>query len=284
MDDHVRQGGLQEQWRDMARSIESMRQMLNQRDLKERLEHADWLELQTMNVRLLEAVKRLTWRIRRTTGSCDLAGCDFELVKEIEQLFAAFSRTLLARVLIPYWQNERTGLVDSAEIEELPGKATHWQMRGHLPQLPIELHATPASAEPSHILLAEELLAIRYVSLIRAVLANMRYLMMFVSSSFVLAIVAWNSYPFQPRQQVDWIFTGLLLVLGSGIVWVFAQMYRNPILSRVTETKANELGVEFYMRIVSFGIVPLFTWLAYQFPDIGSVIFKLFQPGVQVMK
>jgi hypothetical protein len=188
------------------------------------------------------------------------------------------------RVLIPYWQNERTGLVDSGEVEELPGKASRWQMSGQLPHLPIELHASPASAEPSRIMLAEEFLAIRYVSLVRAVLANMRYLMIFVSTSFVLAIVAWNSYPFQPRQQVDWVFTGLLFFLGSGIVWVFAQMYRDPILSRVTETKANELGWDFYIRILSFGAVPLITWLAYQFPDIGSVIFKVLQPGAEVMK
>jgi hypothetical protein len=47
---------------------------------------------------------------------------------------------------------------------------------------------------------------------------------------------------------------------------------------------AVELGIEFYMRILSFGAVPLFTWLAYQFPDIGSVIFNLFQPVAQVMK
>src|SRR5258708_37882425 len=45
------------------------------------------------------------------------------------------------------------------------------------------------------------------------------------------AAVGWNSYPFQPRQQLDWCFTILMLCLGTGFVWVFAQIHRNPILS-----------------------------------------------------
>jgi hypothetical protein len=94
----------------------------------------------------------------------------------------------------------------------------------------------------------------------------------------------WHVYPFQPRQQVDWLCTGLLFVLGTGIVWVFAQMYLNPILSRITDTRPNELGWEFYLRIVAFGAIPVLTWLAYQFPDFGNMVFKLFQPAVDVMK
>jgi hypothetical protein len=108
--------------------------------------------------------------------------------------------------------------------------------------------------------------------------------MMFVSGAFVLAIVAWNSYPFQPRQWINAVFTALLALLGCGIIWVLAQMHRNPILSRITDTKPNELGVEFYFRMVTLGAVPVLTWLAYQFPEIGGGIFKFFQPGLKVMK
>jgi hypothetical protein len=54
----------------------------------------------------------------------------------------------------------------------------------------MELHAGPTSEEPPRILVAEEFLAIRYIPLFRAVLSNMRYLMIFVSASFVLAMVA----------------------------------------------------------------------------------------------
>jgi hypothetical protein len=52
-------------------------------------------------------------------------------------------------------------------------------------------------------------------------------------------------------------------------------MHRNAILSRITDTTANELGWEFYLRLVTFGAVPVLTWLAYQFPEIGGTLYKV---------
>jgi len=166
-------------------------------------------------------------------------------------------------MLIPYWRNERIGLVESRETERAP--ASDFSL-------------------PARILAAEEFLTIRYISLITAVLANLRFLMTFVSASFVLAFLAWNSSALQPRQLVDWSFTILLVILGSGVVAVLAQMHRNPILSRITDTRANELGWDFYLRIAAFGALPVLTWVAYQFPDFGSMIYRFIEPAVPVIK
>jgi hypothetical protein len=271
----LRHGGTQEQRIDMARSLESMRQMIHQPDLKASLPDSERHELEDANRGLLDLIGRLFK---------EAGGPRYDSIKKIEIEFAAFSQKLLTTVLIPYWKNERVGLVASEEIAELPIKARRSETHVEHPSLPMELHAGPTSEEPARILVAEEFLAIRYISLIRAVLSNMRYLMIFVSASFVLAMAAWNSYPFQPRQWVDWLFTGFMLFLGSGVIWVFAQMHRNPILSRITDTKANELGWDFYLRIASYGAVPVLAWLTYQFPDVGSIISKFLQPGVPVLK
>jgi hypothetical protein len=278
----LRQGGLQEQWRDMARSVESMRQIVHQPDLTRRVSISDWQELTDVNKSLQGKIKEIRAQFAAgLAAKAPLQERGYHFVKNIEQTFAAFGQKLLSSTLIPYWKDERTGLVESWEIDELPVKSQ--EHAGKLSH-PMELHAGPASEEPALVLAAEEFIAIRYVSLIRAVLVNIRYLMIFISASFALAIVAWNSYPFQPRQQVDWIFTGLLVFLGLGVLWVFAQMYRDPILSRITDTKANELGWEFWLRIISFGAVPVMAWLAYQFPDVGSTIYKFVEPAIPVIK
>jgi hypothetical protein len=274
----LRHGGIQEQWRDMARSLESMRQMLHQSDLTT---NADMRELEATNTNLLEQIRLL---LAQPEGRRQPGQHDHDFMMRIEVEFAAFSQKLLTMILIPYWKTERIGMVASQEIEELPIKARCSETEAERHILPMELHAGPSLEVPRRILLAEEFLAIRYISLVRAVLSNMRHLMMFVSASFVLAMVAWNSYPFQPRQWVDWLFTGFLFFLGSGVIWVFAQMHRNPILSRITDTKANELGWDFYLRIASYGALPVIAWLTYQFPDIGSVVSKFLQPGVPVIK
>ena len=267
----------------MARSLESMRQMLHQPDLKASLSDSDWRQLAEVYASILEDIRLLGSRIAEPSLGQRRVGYDYDFMKTTKIEVAAFGQKLLSMILLPYWTNERIGLVASEEIEELPLKARRSEAPVEHPSLSMELHAGPASAEPRRILVAEEFLAIRYVSLIRAVLSNMLYLTIFVSASFVLAMVAWNSYPFQPRQQVDWLFTGFLLFLGSGVIWVFAQMYRSPILSRITDTKA-ELGWDFYWRIASYGAVPVLTWLAYQFPEIGRVISKFLQPVVPVIK
>jgi hypothetical protein len=170
--------------------------------------------------------------------------------------------------LIPYWDNKRVGFVED-DGDDLGVNAAKPE--------------TPAK-DPLPILLAEELLVIRYVALIRSVLVNIRYLMLFTCAAFVLSIVAWNSYPFQPHQLIDWCFTLLLVFLGIGVVWVFAQMHRNSILSRITDTTPNKLGLDFYIRILTFGAAPVLTWLAYQFPDVGGSLLRILQPGLQVVK
>jgi hypothetical protein len=276
----LRQSGLHEQWRDMARSVESMRQMLHDNDLKKILTASQQERLEATYNSLLADIEEVHDNRTGSTGKYTMGKKNSQIMRRIEARFSEFSHDLLFAVLIPFWKDERTGLVEGDENEDIPMKARRWRMQGSFPNAPIQIRAVPEGADLAGVILAEEFLAIRYVALIRAILANMRYLMLFVSGSFVLSIVAWNSYPFEPRQQIDWLFTALLLVLGSGIIWVFAQMYRNPILSRITESRPNELGMEFYIRIVGFGAIPVLTWLAYQFPAVGSEIFKLFQPAV----
>jgi len=179
------------------------------------------------------------------------------LMRAVEENLAQFSEALLETVLVPSWTSISSRFVDTNP---------------------------KTGSDPVNIRVAEEFLAIRYVSLIRVVLVNIRSLLLFVSASFVLAIVGWNSYPFQPHQFIDVVFTCMLAILGGEVIWVLAQMHRDPILSRITHTRPNELGWEFYARSVAFGAVPVLTWIAYQFPALGSALFKFLQPGLDVVK
>jgi hypothetical protein len=44
------------------------------------------------------------------------------------------------------------------------------------------------------------------------------------------------------------------------------------------------LGVDFYIRLLVFGAVPVLTWLAYQFPEIWGAIYRFIQPGLGVIE
>jgi hypothetical protein len=302
----LRQGGLEEYWRDMARSTEAMRQMLNAKDLSDAIKAkhpSTWGELEKTNDDLGDQIRALrlligdkTPKRRREDSSRrkqlrdflvgdDIPGPmyrdELNLMASIERCYARFCELLLEGLLIPYWDKERTGFVEGEPMEMMPIKAKRGTAEV---QDALELHAAPHKGEEENIRLAEEFLAIRYLSVIRAVLINLRYTMIFVSMAFVLAILAWNSYPFRPQSWIDWMFTAVLVILGSGIVWVFAQMYRNPTLSRITDTSANELGKEFYLRLATFGGIPLLTWLASQFPVIGNSLLHFIKPGLEIVK
>jgi hypothetical protein len=279
----LRQGGFDRQLRDQARSAESLTQMLNKGGFARRIPAAQFVTLQGMCAKVRHQIEELRDEPQPKSRS-RTSQHQFERARDLEGQLASIASVLLDHVLVDYWEHERTGLVESKEQEELPIKAKTSDAQAAAPSQPLQLHTTAASVDPPSIQVAEEFLAIRYLSLIRGVLAHLGSLMSFVSASFVLAIVAWNSYPFQPRGEVDWVLTMVMLLLGAGIIWVFAQMHRDPILSRVTETNANELGLDFYIRILTFGAVPVITWLAYQFPEIGNMIFKFLQPGLEVMK
>jgi len=272
-----RQSGLHMRWRDMARTSESIRQLLHLRRLSS---ITSLLKSSTLlDSRMAELQRRVRssgWQEPLGPDLCSLPkehwdcpfgqnGDELALLYCIESSYADFCRELLAEVLIPYWSKKRTGFVDASK----DGTAD-------------DSKKDPVPKEPEFILAAEELLVIRYVALIRAVLVNLNYLMSFVTACFVLALVAWNSYPFQPHALIDWCFTILLFVIGIGFLTIFAQMHRNPILSRITDTSPNELGWQFFLRIGTFGAVPVLTWLAYQFPSIGGYVYRLIQPGLQV--
>lgn len=290
----MRQGGLVEQWRDMARSTESMRQIVHDRELKDSfcLHHeSQWKQLEKIQNDLDDHIAQIILAVGAKdddliSASLKTPHAGLMLMAAIESCYAKACEALLGGILIPYWEDKRVGLVEGEKPSDLPinARTVRKEETGSRSHTQLQLHTHVVAEEPMYIWVAEEFLVIRYVSLIRAVMVNMRRLLLFISTVFVLMIVAWNSYPFQPRQWIDEAFTALFFLLGAGIIWVFAQMHRNPVLSRITDTNANELGFEFYLRVLTFGAVPVLTWLAYQFPEIGSGLFKLIQPGLEVIK
>jgi hypothetical protein len=180
---------------------------------------------------------------------------------------------------VPHWQRIRAEFVESEPDDTTAVYAERVPHEESETAEALQFRTGPAT-EDHTLHLAEEFLAIRYLSLIRAVLVNVRHLITFIATAFVLSIVAWNSYPFRPRQWVDAGLTMLLFVLGSGVVWVLAQVHRDPILSRITRTRPNELGIDFYLRIAAVGVIPVLTWMAYQFPSISDSIQRYLQPGI----
>ena len=199
----------------------------------------------------------------------------------VETDFAEFSDALLQYILLPHWRHNRAEFVESEADRPVIIQARRSPQEEETASSQ-EWNRNAGSVRSEHVVhLAEEFLAIRYLSLMRAVLVNVRHLMTWIATAFVLCIVSWNSYPFRPRAWVDAALTTILLILGGGVIWVLAQIHRDPILSRITRTRPNELGADFFLRVAGVGALPVLTWMAYQFPSISDSILRYLQPGVE---
>jgi hypothetical protein len=201
-----------------------------------------------------------------------------ELVRRMQETFTQIQVRLATilnhalRVLQQYWSthildpDESLDRKDDKESDKVQETASAQDKETQLP------------------LLLEKYVAIRYMAFIRAVLSHVRLLLIFLAISFSLMLISLNVYSFEPHQSLIWSFTAIFAVIGVTALAVLAEAHRNEILSRISGTKPNELGLSFYVRIASLGAAPLFTLLATHFPSIGRFLLSMFQPGLEALK
>src|SRR5579872_803420 len=293
-----RQGGEEAEWSYLSRSLEAMRRVgyCNQ---KLDLEMKTDIGLEPQTTKDMEAVKGLVEEIRTTREQLKLekptlvaphmnrefrasspsqpasptAELFFQLEVGLHQLQDRLADVLqgIWSVLDRRWKN---GDFISAEVEDDKDEKQ------------VAVYCNPEKSDPKEeqIQKMEEFVALRYVDFIRGALGHMRFLLIFLGISFTLVLISLNVYSFEPHQTLLWSFTAVFIVIGFLIFQVLMQVHRDHILNRIAKTKPSDLGIQFYLRIVSVGIVPLLTLLATHFPSIGRFLVSLVQPGLEALK
>lgn len=132
--------------------------------------------------------------------------------------------------------------------------------------------------------LLEKYAALRWAEFIRAVIARIRLLILFLAVGFSLAMISLVIYAFEPHHELLWSVTAIFIGIGVLVVTVLAQIYSDPILSSIVGSKPGKLDFAFYVRLVAIGIGPFLTLLATHFPGIGRYVLSLVQPGLEAMK
>jgi hypothetical protein len=60
-------------------------------------------------------------------------------------------------------------------------------------------------------------------------------------------------------------------------------MARDAILSRLSGTDAGKLDISFYLRVLSYGALPVLALLASQYPSVGRSLVSWLQPALNAM-
>ncbi len=127
--------------------------------------------------------------------------------------------------------------------------------------------------------LGNEFIAMRIAAYVRYVTLQMKNLMTFMSLGFLLTLLASISYPFDRPQIIAWSATLTLAALLFTVGTVLAQMDRDGILSRMSNSTPGQVRyMAFVKHMLAVGGLPIVTVLATLFPAIGSYLFSWAAP------
>jgi hypothetical protein len=192
------------------------------------------------------------------------------LLKLFQLSTARTAAALLVRLLLPEWRREKNSLI-LVEAAQSGGNEN-------------DQSTAPPLSEKQYIRDAEEFVCLPYMGFVQNILGRMRSMVMSILWLFVATAIAISSYPFDPRQGLSGAVLVLFILQAGVIFYVYAQMHRDATLSHITNTTPGELGGDFWLKIVSFGIAPLLGLLTTVFPGITDFVFSWLQPGLQSIK
>ena len=185
------------------------------------------------------------------------------LMKRVESLQKEMAKTgaiLIRDVLKPMWEEDQTAPAVSSD-----------DRLAKTPLLPFRA-------------MAEEYAALVYVNFLVSVLLRVRTLVISAAGLYVFIVMSMNVYPFEPHPSLQTLGVVLLLVMVGAVAYVYAEMHREVILSRLTSTAPGELGMDFWVKLACAAAIPVFSLLATQFPGINQFLFSWLEPALQAMK
>ena len=247
----LQSGGMEQAEVTLARSRAKLSEMLASpgidNDLRQRLSAIE-PGLQSRIAEFLRA---------KSCGKTECAANFIGLQTELQKI----SELLIANVLMTRWPNgDTTGLA----ADEEPGKAE------------------VALSREEFARLAEEFVALRFVAFIRYVMLQLRNYLAFLSVAFLLTVISFNSYPFEPHHTLTTFLTVVFFILGAFLAIAFVQMSRDSVLRRLGNE--GKLSGAVIWRGISFGGLPLITILASQFPTLGGFLFSWVQPALEAVR
>ncbi len=204
--------------------------------------------------------------IERRSRGLDMAMVNDAKALEVRRSLSRCTEKIIKHLLIGEWSEER----ESLDVTESPEDD---KSKEHL-----------ALSEVPAVRLAEEFVCLVYVGYLQNMLARMRTVALSMAGLFAAITLSLAFYPFTPRPLLTLSLLLLLLVLGAVVAVVYAGLDRDRTLSHITNTEPGALGLNFWIRILSFAGVPVLGLIVAQFPGITDFVVSWIQPNMNAVK
>ena len=269
---------LAERYRVLSRQLESLRHLENQ--LEAWVPKEDSLPRGTKEREQRNKAREQVARCRKRATTFALwyvergerPDRNLEPMRAYQEDLAATAGVIVTEILGPAWQRETESLIIRKDAnkgkDDDGGSAVSFDLTG----------------VPAHVQAAEEFVVLPYLGFIQNVLGRIRTIVLGSLFLFVATTFAVASYPFDPLPLLGIVFLIVFAVVGGIVILVYAQMHRDTTLSYITNTSPGELGSQFWLQLITFGIGPLLGLLTTLFPSITDFVTSWLQPSVQALK
>jgi hypothetical protein len=270
---------LEERYRVMSLQGESLRHLKNTITLWRPDSSWDTSAKATVLTKIEEAqAANLEFGKFYVTHQMDDQAVDLSTLLAFRERLLETAGIVIENILIPAWQRETDSLI-------LFGSKKDDQREDESAKEGVETHLVLSTDRLApHVRVSEEFVVLPYLAFIQNILGRLRTMALGSLWLFVGTTLAISSYPFQPLNVLGGIFLAAFVTQGAITVLIYSQMARDVTLSHITNTSPGKLGLEFWERVVAFGIGPLIGLLTTLFPSITDFVFSWLQPGAQALK
>jgi hypothetical protein len=127
---------------------------------------------------------------------------------------------------------------------------------------------------------AEDFLAMHVLLVVRELLSRLANVFFYIIVAVMLMVAVQQSFPFQPRQELlgmAWIYVLSAVIL---VVAILVQMEHDDVLSAFASTASGKVNWDaaLWSKIFIYGVIPIATVFAAQFPGIGTTLLDWLTP------
>jgi hypothetical protein len=132
---------------------------------------------------------------------------------------------------------------------------------------------------------AEDFVAIEAVNYLSQFFVQLRNLVTSLTVGTLLLFLAMVSYPFQPQRLLLTYLGVLVVCLATGAMWIFLQIEKDELVSRVLKTTPNRISFHptFVSSVLTY-VVPLLGVLALLSNDLSDLLHSLLDPVFKLIK
>ncbi len=192
--------------------------------------------------------------------------------RALDALNVRITKKLFTELLLPQWlSSPLVGRLEGAEGKEDGERALAGQ---------VGIHGNPDKIED----LATAFVAMHFTPFLLYSIRQIQNLVWFLSLGFVSLAVSMNADSPQSPQLISRFLLGLFLLIAVTMWRCLAGIERDPILSRIEGTKAEQLSAEFYFKLLAYGALPVLGLLASEFPSIANFLFSWIEPTLAALR